>query len=160
MIADFAVCPFTVQPLRAGIPRGHVRYTGTYASPFVHVYMCYYVIKHTFIHAYIHANTHIYMHTQSHTYIRTHTHNQQLSHTFISTPLLISSPLLSTSFPTSPFLFSPLTFNQFATAFSVPGDHSGRGDVGLLGRSGRHGILHGKRNIYRFARISGTCTFW
>ena len=32
MIADFAVCPFTVQPMRAGIPRGHVRYTGMCGS--------------------------------------------------------------------------------------------------------------------------------
>ena len=32
MIADFAVCPFTIQAARAGIPRGEVRYTVSRAT--------------------------------------------------------------------------------------------------------------------------------
>lgn len=36
IIADFAVCPFTVEPERAGIPRGNVRYTGNIVKMFMH----------------------------------------------------------------------------------------------------------------------------
>ena len=38
VIADFAVCPFTVQAGRAGIPRGDVRYTVSRATTLVDAY--------------------------------------------------------------------------------------------------------------------------
>lgn len=38
MIADFAVCPFTVESDRAGIPRGAVRYTVSRATTLVEAF--------------------------------------------------------------------------------------------------------------------------
>jgi len=38
IIADFAVCPFTVEPERAGIPRGNVRYTVSRAKTLCEAY--------------------------------------------------------------------------------------------------------------------------
>ena len=46
MIADFAVCPFTVEAERAGIPRGTVRYTVSRATTLVEAFQAYWEEAH------------------------------------------------------------------------------------------------------------------
>ena len=148
MIADFAVCPFTVQPMRAGIPRGHVRYTGTYGSVwrFMKLHTHTYIHIHTYIHTYIQTYIQTYIHTHTRTLIHTHIHTTNCKE-IVQTLLnhIIFYPLLPD--------------NLFASSFSVTGDHYGRSNVGLLVWSVRYGVFNGKRNIYGFTCISRTSTF-
>jgi hypothetical protein len=66
IIADFAVCPFTVEPERAGIPRGNVRYTVSRAKTLCEAYAEYWsevsiMTAASGIYIYIYIYIHIYI---------------------------------------------------------------------------------------------------